>query len=143
MHFHSKAKKDALGLNVGEYYRIFNVLVNDIAYEDWPAAMQGTSGFEFYDTEDSDAGIAKVATLIKAERAANDNVILMDCGDTVQDNSAEIFNDRDVQACFGHIAGKAKPCGASANNNDVMFHRLKSCSLIMGGSLTAFKKHVT
>ena len=42
--------------------------------------------------EDKDAGIAKIATLIKAERAKNPNVILMDMGDTVQDNSAELFN---------------------------------------------------
>lgn len=44
------------------------------------------------DSVDSDAGIAKIQTLVKAERAANDNVILMDLGDTVQDNSAELFN---------------------------------------------------
>ena len=48
------------------------------------------------DSEDSDAGIAKIQTLIEAERAANPNNILMDCGDTVQDNSAELFNDLPV-----------------------------------------------
>ena len=48
------------------------------------------------DSDDKDAGIAKLATLIKAERAINDNVILMDNGDTVQDNSAELFNDLPV-----------------------------------------------
>ncbi len=45
------------------------------------------------DSEDSDAGLAKIQTLIEAERAENPNNILMDCGDTVQDNSAELFND--------------------------------------------------
>ncbi len=45
------------------------------------------------DSEDSDAGIAKIQTLVKQQRAAHDNVILMDLGDTVQDNSAELFND--------------------------------------------------
>ena len=44
------------------------------------------------DSEDKDAGIAKIQTLVKAERQANENVILMDLGDTVQDNSAELFN---------------------------------------------------
>ncbi len=48
------------------------------------------------DSEDSDAGIAKIQTLIRAERDANPNNILMDCGDTVQDNSAELFNDLPV-----------------------------------------------
>jgi 2',3'-cyclic-nucleotide 2'-phosphodiesterase (5'-nucleotidase family) len=44
------------------------------------------------DAEDKDAGIAKIATLVKEERAASKNVILMDLGDTVQDNSMELFN---------------------------------------------------
>ncbi len=45
------------------------------------------------DDADADAGLAKVATIIKAEKAASDNVVLMDLGDTVQDNSAELFNN--------------------------------------------------
>jgi len=48
------------------------------------------------DSNDSDAGIAKAATIIKEERALSDNVILMDLGDTVQDNSAELFNNDDI-----------------------------------------------
>ncbi len=48
------------------------------------------------DSEDKDAGIAKIATLVKAERAKSDNVLLMDMGDTVQDNSAELFNNDDI-----------------------------------------------
>ncbi len=48
------------------------------------------------DSSDSDAGLAKVQTLIELERAENENTILMDCGDTVQDNSAELFNDLPV-----------------------------------------------
>lgn len=45
------------------------------------------------DSEDSDAGFAKIQTLVEQERGNNPNVILVDCGDTVQDNSAELFND--------------------------------------------------
>lgn len=45
------------------------------------------------DSNDADAGLAKIATLVKEVRAEDDNVILLDCGDTVQDNSAELFND--------------------------------------------------
>lgn len=48
------------------------------------------------DSVDADAGVAKIATLIKKERAKYENVILMDAGDTVQDNSAELFNDMEV-----------------------------------------------
>jgi len=45
------------------------------------------------DTVDSDAGLAKIATLVKQERAIAPDAILIDCGDTVQDNSADLFND--------------------------------------------------
>lgn len=48
------------------------------------------------DEVDKDAGFAKIYALIKEERAKNPNLILIDTGDTVQDNSAELFNDRDV-----------------------------------------------
>ncbi|MBN2900009.1 MAG: 5'-nucleotidase C-terminal domain-containing protein, partial [Clostridia bacterium] len=48
------------------------------------------------DSSDSDAGFAKIQTLVKEQRAEKENVILMDCGDTLQDNSAELFNDLPV-----------------------------------------------
>jgi len=48
------------------------------------------------DTEDVDAGMAKLQTLIKQEKSANPNSILIDTGDTLQDNMADIFNNRAV-----------------------------------------------
>jgi len=48
------------------------------------------------DSYDDDTGLAKIATLIKQERAIDPGLILMDCGDTVQDNSADLFNDLPV-----------------------------------------------
>lgn len=48
------------------------------------------------DTEDIDAGMAKIQTLIKQEKAANPNTILIDAGDTLQDNMADIFNNNPV-----------------------------------------------
>lgn len=48
------------------------------------------------DSEDSDAGFAKIYTLIEQERTKNPNTILVDCGDTIQDNSAELFNDMPI-----------------------------------------------
>lgn len=48
------------------------------------------------DSEDADAGLAKVQTVIKTEREADPDLILIDTGDTVQDNSAELFNDLPV-----------------------------------------------
>lgn len=46
------------------------------------------------DSVDDDAGLAKIATLIKQERAKNENNILVDCGDLIQDNSIELFMDK-------------------------------------------------
>lgn len=48
------------------------------------------------DSEDIDAGMAKIRTLVKQEKAANPNTILIDTGDTLQDNMMDIFNDKPV-----------------------------------------------
>ncbi|MBU1290537.1 5'-nucleotidase C-terminal domain-containing protein [bacterium] len=45
------------------------------------------------DSYDDDTGLAKIATLVKQERAIDPDALLIDCGDTVQDNSADLFND--------------------------------------------------
>jgi 2',3'-cyclic-nucleotide 2'-phosphodiesterase/3'-nucleotidase len=44
------------------------------------------------DSYDDDTGLVKIATLVKQERAIDPNALLIDCGDTVQDNSADLFN---------------------------------------------------
>lgn len=72
--------------------------------EDVKITLLGTSdlhgriySYEYaIDSVDADAGLAKIQTLVKQERAKNKNVILMDIGDTVQDNSAELFNNQAV-----------------------------------------------
>lgn len=48
------------------------------------------------DAEDADAGLAKIAALVAQERAADPNAVLVDAGDTVQDNLADLFNARPV-----------------------------------------------
>lgn len=48
------------------------------------------------DEEDADAGLAKISTLVKEQRKLNKNTILIDCGDTTQDNSIELFNKDEV-----------------------------------------------
>ncbi|MCG8572229.1 MAG: 5'-nucleotidase C-terminal domain-containing protein [Spirochaetes bacterium] len=48
------------------------------------------------DSVDSDAGYAKIYTAIEAEKQKHPEMILIDVGDTVQDNSAELFNDLDT-----------------------------------------------
>ncbi|MBY5945077.1 bifunctional metallophosphatase/5'-nucleotidase [Photobacterium rosenbergii] len=48
------------------------------------------------DGVDVNAGFTKIATLLNEERADNDNFLMIDLGDTVQGNSAELFNDLPV-----------------------------------------------
>lgn len=48
------------------------------------------------DAVDKDAGLAKIQTIVNREMAINPDAILMDVGDTVQDNMAVIFNDLPV-----------------------------------------------
>ncbi|SJZ92594.1 2',3'-cyclic-nucleotide 2'-phosphodiesterase / 3'-nucleotidase [Cetobacterium ceti] len=48
------------------------------------------------DAEDKDAGFAKTNTVVKSLREQNPNLVLIDIGDTVQDNSAELFNHLDT-----------------------------------------------
>lgn len=48
------------------------------------------------DSADDDAGIAKTYTIVKKLREEHPNLILMDDGDTLQGNSAELFNDLEV-----------------------------------------------
>ncbi len=48
------------------------------------------------DAEDADAGLAKIATLVTQERGIDPNAVLIDAGDTVQDNLADLFNSRPV-----------------------------------------------
>ncbi|MDR9830976.1 5'-nucleotidase C-terminal domain-containing protein [Vibrio sp. FNV 38] len=45
------------------------------------------------DDVDVNAGFTKIATLLHEERAKADNMLMIDLGDTVQGNSAELFND--------------------------------------------------
>ncbi|MBN2618470.1 MAG: 5'-nucleotidase C-terminal domain-containing protein [Spirochaetales bacterium] len=48
------------------------------------------------DETDSDAGYAKIYSALLKEREIYPNLILMDIGDTVQDNSADLFNDLEI-----------------------------------------------
>jgi 2',3'-cyclic-nucleotide 2'-phosphodiesterase/3'-nucleotidase/5'-nucleotidase len=48
------------------------------------------------DSEDKQSGFVKVASMIKEVRAENPNTIVVDNGDTIQDNMAELFNHAKV-----------------------------------------------
>jgi len=44
---------------------------------------------DYYLDKPADRGLAKIATLIRASRAANPNNLLIDCGDTIQGTPLE------------------------------------------------------
>lgn len=48
------------------------------------------------DAEDADAGLAKISTVVKQERLLDPAAVLVDAGDTVQDNLADLFNANPV-----------------------------------------------
>ena len=48
------------------------------------------------DRENGNAGFSKIATLLKEERVNNPDMLMIDLGDTVQGNSAELFNNMPV-----------------------------------------------
>jgi 2',3'-cyclic-nucleotide 2'-phosphodiesterase/3'-nucleotidase len=45
--------------------------------------------YDYYTSQRAARGLAKIATLIARERAANPNIVLLDCGDTVQGSPLE------------------------------------------------------
>ena len=52
--FEAKAGKEPSGLAVGDRLRIFNVLLNNIPFSEWPTEFGRTSGFPFHDAESPD-----------------------------------------------------------------------------------------
>jgi hypothetical protein len=47
--FHQHHGRHPGGLRIGDSSRIFNILLNNIAFRNWPAEFQGTSGFPMHD----------------------------------------------------------------------------------------------
>lgn len=45
--------------------------------------------YDYYTARTAQRGLAKIATLIAAERAGNPNTLLIDCGDTIQGTPLE------------------------------------------------------
>jgi TIR domain len=55
--FYKKAQTEKSGLKVADRSRIFNVLLNNIPFKQWPIELSGTAGFPFYYAkEPSDLG---------------------------------------------------------------------------------------
>ncbi|WP_305830805.1 bifunctional metallophosphatase/5'-nucleotidase [Photobacterium leiognathi] len=54
-------------------------------------------GYDYaIDTEDKHAGLTRIATILEQQRTLDPNLILFDIGDTVQGNSAQLFNDMET-----------------------------------------------
>lgn len=52
--FDNKAKAESIGVSVGDRMRIFNLLLNNVPFADWPEQYGRTSGFQFHDAERDD-----------------------------------------------------------------------------------------
>jgi 2',3'-cyclic-nucleotide 2'-phosphodiesterase/3'-nucleotidase len=63
--------------------------------------------YDYYAGRPAPRGLAKIATLIKAERAVNPNTLLLDCGDTIQGTPLEGVWQEFVQT--GHYPINIKP----------------------------------
>jgi 2',3'-cyclic-nucleotide 2'-phosphodiesterase / 3'-nucleotidase len=63
--------------------------------------------YDYYAARPAERGLAKIATLIRAERAANPNTLLLDCGDTIQGTPLESVYQEFVQT--GHFPIHIKP----------------------------------
>lgn len=59
--------------------------------------------YDYYTARPAERGLAKIATLVARERAANPNTLLVDCGDTIQGTPLETVHQRNVRA------GKSTP----------------------------------
>ena len=55
-------------------------------YMPWDYAVDGAN---------TKGSFTQISTLVKKVRAENENVILLDAGDTIQDNSANLFKEMD------------------------------------------------
>lgn len=54
-------------------------------------------GYDYaIDAEDKHAGLTRIATILEQQRLLDPNLILLDIGDTVQGNSAQLFNDMET-----------------------------------------------
>jgi 2',3'-cyclic-nucleotide 2'-phosphodiesterase/3'-nucleotidase len=63
--------------------------------------------YDYYAGNNAPRGLAKIATLIAAERAANPNSLLVDCGDTIQGTPLEYVYQEFVET--GRFPLKIKP----------------------------------
>src|SRR3984885_12131673 len=57
--------------------------------------------YDYYTAHPAERGLAKIATLIRAARAANPNNLLIDCGDTIQGTPLEYVYQTFVRT--GHL----------------------------------------
>src|SRR6266849_6150732 len=53
--------------------------------------------YDYYTAKPAARGLAKIATLIAQERAANPNTLLLDCGDTIQGSPLESVHQAAVR----------------------------------------------
>src|ERR1700719_4523352 len=73
---------------------------------------------DYYLDKPANRGLAKIATLIRAARAANPNNLLIDCGDTIQGTPLEYVYQTYVRT--GHLPVKLTFRGAPFQHDPMM-----------------------
>ena len=74
--------------------------------------------FDYYTDQPANRGLAKIATLIRAARAANPNNLLIDCGDTIQGTPLEYVYQTYVRT--GHLPLKLAFAGEPFEHDPMM-----------------------
>jgi len=72
--FYKKAQAENTGLKVGDRSRIVHVLLNNIPFKEWPAELNGATGFPFHDSKESSDFGDTIDTLAPEFRVQMQNV---------------------------------------------------------------------
>jgi 2',3'-cyclic-nucleotide 2'-phosphodiesterase/3'-nucleotidase len=74
--------------------------------------------YDYYTAQAADRGLAKIATLIRAERTENPNNLLIDCGDTIQGTPLESLYQHYVET--GHLPLQLSFAGPPLDRDPMM-----------------------
>jgi 2',3'-cyclic-nucleotide 2'-phosphodiesterase / 3'-nucleotidase len=74
--------------------------------------------YDYYTAQPADRGLAKLATLIRSERAESPNNLLIDCGDTIQGTPLESLYQRYIET--GHLPLKLAFAGPPLDRDPMM-----------------------
>jgi hypothetical protein len=111
--FYNKAQNESIGLKVGNRSRVINVLLNNVPFTQWPAGLNGTTGFPFHDAatkedlgDPFDVGDPQFRNRLKELRDALVKLISEFSADEKKEDNIETSEKKDDQFTifFGDVA---------------------------------------